>query len=142
MIEQRFFVKKYDWCVTVFYAVTGYEVRWILQELRRAGCPSGYIRATAENLRVGKINSGITYSNKRERRTVMVIGLCDSARQYANSIAHERAHLVTHIAGASEIEPEGEEICYLAGEIASKMFDVSHKFICADCLRRLKECYS
>lgn len=58
------------------------------------------------------------------------------------STAHERAHLVTHIAGASGIEPEGEEICYLAGEIASKMFDVSHKFICADCLRRLKERYS
>lgn len=142
MIEQRFYVEKYDWRVTVFYAVTGYEVRWILEELRRVGCPSGYIRATAKNLRVGKINSGITYSNKRERRSVMVIGLCDSAKQYANSIAHERAHLVTHIAEASGIGLEGEEICYLTGDITSKMFDVSRRFICADCLRRLKEGYS
>ena len=142
MIEQRFYVEKYDWRVTVFYAVTGYEVRWILEELRRVGCPPGYIRATAKNLRVGKINSGITYSNKRGRRSVMVIGLCDSAKQYSNSIAHERAHLVTHIAEASGIGLEGEEICYLTGDIASKMFDVSRRFICADCLRRLKEGYS
>ena len=106
--------------------------------MQRIGCPRGYLRATADNLRKGKINSGVTYTNDRWRCSVVVIGLCNSPEEYANSIAHERAHLVTYIASECGLDLRGEEICYLTGDVARRMYKVSHRLVCGDCLEKLR----
>lgn len=138
MIKQRFYIGRYGWNVTIFYAVSHYDIAQILEALAKINCPEEYMAMTADNLKKGKVNSGVTYSNDAWRCSVVVIGLCDSAEEYANSIAHERAHLVTHIASKCGLDLEGEEICYLTGDIARRMFRVSHRLVCEDCLNNLR----
>lgn len=79
-----------------------------------------------------KIDTGLTYSNYKKRETVMVVGLTSSPSQFLNSFDHERKHLEAHIAQAYGINPYGEEIAYLSGDIAQMLTEDVQLFIC-DC---------
>ena len=133
MIRQAIRLNRYDWEVMVYYAVTDYAVDEILMALKDIKCEDKYLKVSEESLRSRTLNTGITYSNPKLRKSVMVIGLADSPEQYDNSIAHERDHLATHIAQADGIDLASEAKCYLTGYIAEKMHRVSHRFVCRDC---------
>lgn len=137
MIRQRFVIDRYDWEVTVFYAVDCYYVTEIIAEMKRIGCSRDKLRIAYENIAACKLDTGVTYSNYRSRQTIMVIGLTSSAKEFMNSLDHERKHLEAHIAKALHINPWGEEICYLSGEIGERMFPVAKKFLCDRCRKKL-----
>ena len=63
MIRQVFDIPQYGWNVTVYYAVTGYDVGRIMQELERLGCGGDDLKRAYRNLTSGERNTGITYSN-------------------------------------------------------------------------------
>lgn len=70
----------------------------------------------------------------------MVIGITSSAAQFQNSYDHERKHLEAHIAAALGIDPWGEEICYLSGEIGQLMFEKARLMLCdCDCCKHKKQ---
>ena len=130
MIKQRFRLDKYDWVITVFYAVHGYYPNDILYELRRIGISGNKLEKAEMNLSSGEINSGLTYVNKGE--AVCVIGIASSAAEYMNSIVHEVLHLCNFIGRAEGLDPYGEEVCYIGGEIAQKMWPKS-KMLTSEC---------
>lgn len=130
MIKQRFRLDKYDWVITVFYAVHGYYPDDILYELRRIGISGKKLEQAEMNLFAGEINSGLTYVNKGE--AICVIGLASSAEQYADSIQHEVMHLALFIGRGMGLDPYGEEVCYMGGEIARKMHPKS-KLLTSEC---------
>lgn len=130
MIKQRFRLDKYDWVITVFYAVHGYYPDDILYELRRIGISGKKLEQAEMNLFAGEINSGLTYVNKGE--AICVIGLASSAAEYMNSIVHEVMHLCKFIGKAEGLDPYGEEVCYIGGEIAQKMWPKS-KLLTSEC---------
>lgn len=137
MIRQVFDIPQYGWSVTVYYAVTGYDVWRIMQELERLGCEGDNLERAYRNLTSGKRNNGITYSNTKERRTLVVIGRTSSAAQFQNSLDHEKGHLGQHISQALGIDPYGEEAEYLAGYVGQRMFEVAKMFICDTCREKL-----
>lgn len=137
MIRQRFLLDKYDWEVMVFYAVDCYYVREITEAMKRMGCSREKLRTAYENIASCKLDTGVTYSNYARRKSVMVIGMTSSAKEFMNSLDHERKHLEAHIAKATDIDPWGEEICYLSGEIGERMFPVAKRFLCEHCRRSL-----
>ena len=140
MIRQQFDISKYDWKGEVYYAVDCYYTDEIMGRLYDIGCRGDDLRTAYENLSAGKPATGLTYSNYGTRQTVMVIGITSSATQFQNSYDHERKHLEAHIAAALGIDPWGEEICYLSGEIGQLMFEKARLMLCdCDCCKHKKQ---
>ena len=130
MIRQSFRLDRFDWEITIFYAVHGYYVEDIMDELKRIGIRGKKLAKAEENLSSGEINSGLTYVNNGE--AVCVIGIASSAAQYMDSIIHEVMHLAKFIGKAEGLDPYGEEVCYMGGEIGRKMWPKS-KMLTSEC---------
>ena len=140
MIRQQFDISGYDWKVEVYYAVDCYYTDEIMGRLYDIGCRGDDLQTAYENLCAGKHDTGLTYSNYGTRQTVMVIGITSSAAQFQNSYDHERKHLEAHMAAALGIDPWGEEICYLSGEIGQLMFEKARLMLCdCDCCKHKKQ---
>ena len=92
--------------------------------------PTEYQEKAEENLTDGEVNSGLTYVNNGE--AVCVIGIASSAAQYMDSIVHEVMHLAKFIGKAEGLDPYGEEVCYIGGEIGRKMWPKS-KLLTSEC---------
>lgn len=135
MIIQEIYLKDWKWSVKVFYAVDTYYVDDILGELEAIGCSRDDLKQ-AEACLYG-VNSGLTYSNFKNRSSVIVIGLTSSAAQFQNTFDHEKGHLAMHICGFLNIDPFGEEFQYLVGEIGQDMFPVAKTFLCDRCRKQL-----
>lgn len=133
MIVQNIYLEDWDWHVTVYYAVDSYYADEILEELHLAGCKSKELER-AKNMLINKYyNAGMTYSNFKEKYSVLVIGLTTSADEFQNTFDHEKGHLVMHISNAYNIDPYGEEYQYLAGAVGEKMFKIAKRFLCDHC---------
>lgn len=139
MIRQRFTLERYGWDVFVYYAVDSYYVDEIIDKMYSIGCEGKKLHTAYENMSFGRMNTGITYSNFRNRQTVMVIALTSSPDEFQNSFDHEKGHLCRHISKAFGIDPYGEEAQYLSGEVGQKMFPVARRFLCEHCRRGLFE---
>ena len=88
------------------------------------------------NMKSGRMDTGVTYSNYLYRTTVMVIGRASSDRQFFNSFMHEMRHMEDDLGNMNGIEHDGEEIAYLSGHIAEQVFDYVKLFLCdCDCCK-------
>lgn len=129
MIRQRIHVR--GWSVWVYYAVHEYYAEEIMERLAWCGMTDEAMRRTAwDNLTSGKLDTGLTFA--RDKRAVVVVGRASAASQYANSISHEIHHLSVFIAKAEGIELDSEEVCYIDGEIAEAMWEVT-KYLTSEC---------
>lgn len=142
MIVHDIYLPEYDWHCKVFFSVTTYWVEDILNELQEIGCAGTQLRRAKKNLKAGRLNTGLTYSNKKRGESVMVIAKTSSPEEFAHSYDHEKGHLAKHIALAYDIDPYGEEFQYMSGDIAKKMFPVAKKFMCECCRKKLYGGYS
>lgn len=126
-------IDKYGWSVKIFLSVTCYYTEYILESLDSIRCPAKRLHRVKRNLERRKLDTGFTYSNKRERKTVMVIGLSSSPAEFLNSFEHEVRHLVDDIAKTIGLEIAGEDVAYLTGDINTELWPDIHKFICCKC---------
>ena len=104
MIRQEFILPRYDWHVSVYYSVTTYWTREIMDELRRVGCRGESLRRAYRNLESGNLNTGITYSNFGRCDTVMVI-----SRNLRNRPVRRRSRLSGGDDSAEDVSG-GEEV--------------------------------
>lgn len=51
-----------------------------------------------------------------------------SPEEFFNSLTHKSRHLEAHIAQTLNLDPYGEEICYVSGEIAEKLLPTAQEF--------------
>lgn len=130
MIRQEITLDNYDWTISIYYAVHGYFVDEIIGNLISVGMRKKRLKRARANLMSGKINTGLTYA--KDGRAVCVIGKASSAAQYADSIQHEVMHLAKFIGKAERLSPYSEEVCYIGGEIARKMWTKS-KYLTSEC---------
>ena len=124
MIRQRFVIEKYHWNVSVYYAVDSYYIDEIIDNMYSIGCDGEMLRTAYE------MNTGVTYSNFRDRKTVMVIAITSSAKEFEKSWRHECGHLATHICQALDMTPYGEEIQYIGDDIVEKTWEYAHPLLC------------
>lgn len=137
MIVQEITLSKYNWKVKVYYAISFYPIENIIEDLLDLGCEENDIEITLELIEENTIDFASTHSNLLQRSTVMIFGKSSSAKEFANTLAHEVGHLAAHISIADNINPFGEEIQYLVGKITEEMFAVSEKFLCEHCRNSL-----
>ena len=105
----------------------------IIEDLKDLHCYSRKIKQIEMDLTQSPYNNGLTYSNFKDRCSVVVIGLTKSPEEFQNTFDHEKGHLAMHIANALNIDLLGEEFQYLTGEIGQKMFLVARRFLCDHC---------
>lgn len=129
-------IDRCSWTVQVFCSVHGRDADEVAQALEGIGCPYGILREAVSLLLSDEDDCGLTYSNRAMRRTVMVVGRASSPAEFLNSITHESRHLEAHIAQTLGLDPWGEDICYVAGDIAAALYDIAGPFLCPECQNR------
>ena len=128
-------IRKYDWRLRIYFAVTCYFTDLILKSLIDIDCPEELIQRIRGNLQKGDMDTGFTYSNKKRKLSVIVIGMNSSHREFLNSCEHELRHLVDDIALTYHLPMAGEEVAYLTGDINSELWEEIHEFTCCKCNR-------
>lgn len=133
MIAETIYIDKYGWTLKLFVAVTKYDVERIVDNVERTGANDVLVQRVRDNLMRGNVDTGFTYSNRRTRESVMVIGKTSSAREEMNSVSHEIRHLVDDIASTDGLAIRGEEVAYLTGDISASIYDVVRELLCCRC---------
>jgi len=82
-------------------------------------------------------DKGLTYSNFKERESVIVIGKTSCPAEFQHTFDHEKIHLAMHIGKYFNIDPYSEELAYLVGDIGSEMFPIAKRFLCEHCREEL-----
>lgn len=136
MIKQHFIVDRVFWKVYVYYDVHEEDTEEILNCMEKVNLPNNYLKSAYTILKENKLNSGLTYTNIRNKTSVIVINKTTDAAQFINSFVHEIAHLANHISLAYKIDLSSEELCYISGDIAQEMFSKCHALMC-DCCRKV-----
>ena len=137
MIVQEFILDRYAWTVKVYYAISAYLKEEIINDLIGLKCDEEDILIVEQSIDEDQYDFASTHSNLLDRKTVIIFGKSSSAEEFANTLAHEVGHLVSHISIADNISPFGEEIQYLAGYITQQMFAVTERFLCEHCRQKL-----
>lgn len=131
MIRQRIMLPKIGWQINAFYAVTRLNVDEVMRSLEGAGCEGKNLRTAYANLTKGDLNTGLCFTGNG--LSVLVVSLTSSGGELANSLVHELHHLATQIGRELGYDLMGEEICYLAGDIAKEMYNVVGEYLCEGC---------
>lgn len=122
MITDRILLKEYRWHLIVLSDCTCDNIPEIVDHLDSIDCPMGYQQEALDNLKQCQKNAGITYSNYRLRRTLIVLNRTTSIKDLIDSIAHECFHLLKHLQLSLFVGDE-EELATLMGNISSEIFD-------------------
>lgn len=129
MKRQRIHIPEYEWIVDIYYDSTPKDANEIIRKIAALGCSREGILKTYEQLSSGILNNGFTYTNRVLKRSVMSLGRASSFAQFLNSFVHELHHLVTHIGTTEGLDLQGEDICYLSGSIAQRMYPILLHYI-------------
>lgn len=124
------------WHITAFYPVTCYHVKEIMAALYAIDCNRDDLNKAYRNLSSGQLNNGLTFSNNLLHEVVTVFSKARGPAHYFNTIVHELHHLSVFIAKANGFGLEGEEVCYINGDIAQAMHPVCKRFICDCCHKK------
>ena len=133
MIRQRLYIEKYDWVVYCYYAVDAYYIDEISKQLFDIGCRGTFLERAIQNMASGKLDYGVTYSNMRNRESVMVVALTSNAAQFLNSLNHELRHLTNNICEVWGVPLDSEESCYLSGDTSQAIYPYVEKLMCDHC---------
>ena len=134
MIKQEFIVDKVYWKVYIYYDVTSKDAIEIVTKLQEIKLPKSYITSAYTTLISDKLNQGLTETNSKLKTSIVVFTKTTNASQFVNSFVHEIGHLSNHIARTYNLNLNGEEVQYIAGDIAQQMFKRCHTLMC-DCCR-------
>lgn len=138
MIRQKIRLKKYDWEIYAYFAVSTYYIDEILEHLWELGVDGESAKRAYENIQDNKLDSGLCYSNYAKRKTIIVVALTSSAEEFLNSLTHEVSHACVHIASARHVSLKSEEFAYMVGDLCMEMFPKIKHLLC-DCCRTKKE---
>ena len=132
MIRQLIHIEQYDWDARVFMGSTATDAKEILTTLEDIGISAQQFMRAERHLERALRDSGMTYSSAKTRSSVVVIAHSTSPEQTINTFTHELRHLSDDIAEASGIPHRGEEVAYLAGDVACSLAGTLLQIVC-DC---------
>ena len=138
LLAQEFYLYNFYWTVKVFYIVDSIPIDYVLEQLTKIGCSGTDLSMAEAVLNNGTDNKGMTYSNTKERESIIIIGSTSCPAEFQHTFDHEKIHLAMHIAKYFEIDPYGEELAYLVGDIGLEMFPIAKKFLCEHCREELR----
>lgn len=120
MTHFRVLFEKYDWDIEVCIIVENPNVQYILSRLEDLGCPDDVLHRAASRIEDYE-NSGFTFTNQEEHKSIIVINRPDSAEEFIDTYNHEKNHVEMHICKEFGIDPYSEKAAYLSGQLAKKV---------------------
>lgn len=120
------------WCF-FYFAIHSYWIDEILLRMSDIGAPPFILSNARIKMREDRMDTGFTFSNPTMRTSVVVLGRQSSGAEFLNSFTHELRHLTDDIATAYDYPIRGEEVAYLAGDIALKLSDIVCQQSCFEC---------
>lgn len=105
---------RYDWDIEVCIIVENPNVQYILSRLKDLGCPDDVLHRAASRIENYE-NSGFTFTNQEEHKSIIVINRPDSAEEFIDTYNHEKNHVEMHICKEFGIDPYSEKAAYLSG---------------------------
>ena len=124
MIIDSFYI--YNWKVTILYECSCKDIDFIIETLKDINCPNKYIKEAFNNLKSCSLNVGLTYSNTKQKSSVIVINKTSSFAQLINTVSHEYYHLICHIQKTLKIYDE-EQLAYLNGDLNMRSYQFIEK---------------
>ena len=137
MIKHDFIIWDYKWTVRCYFAVSCYYADEILGHLWRIGADMDTMRLANKNLRACSLDTGITYTSRWNRETIMVVALTSSSAEFFNSLLHELKHVEDQIGEAIDLDQKSEEAAYLRGDLAREIFPKIKHLLCEHCRSEL-----
>ena len=126
----------HDWKIVFLFAFEEEDLDSVVEVLRWAHAPEYRIFRVEDKVRRGGLDTGFCFSNPRWRRTVFAIGLSSSGPEVLDSVVHEIIHITQHIAQEDDLDPYGEDVAYLGGDISRAISDVVCELSCPHCNRQ------
>lgn len=137
MIRQVAYLPEFDWVIKAYFSVSSYWVNEIMAELAFAGANEEQMWKSYDSLISGNLDEGICFSGADTRTSILVVAKTSSAAEFYNSTTHEFCHLAAQIAQIIGVDPAGEEVAYMVGEMARDFYP-SIKHLLCDCCRKHK----
>lgn len=123
MIRYEIYLAQYGWSVLCFIGYTANNTNEICCALDDIDCNGESLTEAYGHLLKDSNDRGLTYSNVKERRSVVAIGKSSDHASIVNTIAHELFHVVVHICSHDGIDLQSEKPCYIMGELCEKIFN-------------------
>lgn len=92
MTHFRVLFEKYDWDIEVCIIVENPNVQYILSRLEDLGCPDDVLHRAASRIENYE-NSGFTFTNQEEHKSIIVINRPDSAEEFIDTYNMRRTML-------------------------------------------------
>ena len=121
------------WALLFLFSYDTNDMGSIHDALVWAEAPDSIISRVSESVSAERLNEGFCYSNPSLRRTVYAIGKASSGPQVLDSIVHEIIHIVQHIGQEDGLDPYGEDVAYLGGNISRMISDIVCELSCQHC---------
>ena len=123
MIQQNLHIEEIGWNLRIFYCPkTTSQRSVVLQSLYDAGCTGRNFRRAMTLLGSGAVNTGLIFSNKNERNTIIVVGLSSNVGEFINTLTHEINHFIEHVMEALHIKSGTEDEAYFTGELFELLY--------------------
>ena len=123
MIQQNVDIREIGWSLRIFYCPkTASQCSIVLQRLFDAGCTGKNYRRAMSLLNSGALNIGLTYTDKEERETIIVVGCSSDIAEFVNTLTHEINHFIEHVMEALNIESGTEDEAYFTGELFELLY--------------------
>ena len=123
MIQQNLHIEEIGWSLSIFYCPkTTSQRSVVLQCLYNAGCTGRNFRRAMTLLGSGAVNTGLIFSNKSERNTIIVVGRSSDIAEFVNTLTHEINHFIEHVMEALHIQSGTEDEAYFTGELFELLY--------------------
>ena len=123
MIQQNMNIREIGWSLRIFYCPkTASQRSIVLKCLYNAGCTGRNFRRAMTLLGSGAVNTGLIFSNKSERKTIIVVGLSSNVGEFINTLTHEINHFIEHVMEALHIKSGTEDEAYFTGELFELLY--------------------
>ena len=123
MIQQNLNIEEIGWSLRILYCPkTSSQRSIVLQRLFDAGCTGENYRRAMTLLGSGALNIGLTYTNKDERNTIIVVGCSSDIAEFVNTLTHEINHFIEHVMEALHIQSGTEDEAYFTGELYELLY--------------------
>lgn len=114
----------YGWDARYITDFTCDGLRYAVKALESIGCEGEAMDRALSNMRMCLFNTGLTYSNKKTKKSVVIVYRTVTTDQFINSLSHETHHLCTHISEEYGIDPYSEEMSTLFGDTMQKLTNI------------------
>lgn len=119
MIQQHIYLDSADWHLTILYDVRPNNADEVIHKLQHIGCSPLYLKKATDVLLSGAPNEGLTYTNEGTHCSLIVVGHVTDLSEALSTLSHEKQHLEQSICRAYNLDPYGETIAYISGDISA-----------------------